>query len=65
MVIELLAVGGLAASALQVGLMVRPVRLKQKTPAQLGHPMAGPASRQAAHFAVSRQRPANRPKFRT
>lgn len=65
MVIEILSAGGLMAGALRVGLMVRPVGRKQKTPAQLGHPMAGPASRASAHVALSRQRPANRPKFRT
>ena len=66
MVIEIVAVGALAAAALQVGLMLRPVRLKPNDdPARLGHPMAGPASLGAAHFALSRERPANRPKFRT
>jgi hypothetical protein len=65
MVIEIVAAAGLAAAALQVGLMVRPVGLKRDDPAKLGHPMAGPASRAEAHFALSRQRPANRPKFRT
>jgi hypothetical protein len=55
MVIEILAVGGLAAAVLQVGLMLRPVGLKQDDAAKLGHPMAGPASPAAAHAAILRR----------
>jgi hypothetical protein len=39
--------------------------MRRDDPAKLGHPMAGPASIGSAHFALSRQRPPNRPKFRT
>jgi hypothetical protein len=53
--VTILLVGGLAAMALQVGLMVRPVRLKQDDPAKLGHPMAGPATPAAAHAAILRR----------
>jgi hypothetical protein len=45
--------------------LLPPPGMKPDDPAKLGHPMAGPASLKAAHFALSRQRPANRPKFRT
>jgi hypothetical protein len=53
--IGVLAAAGLAASMLSVGLMVRPVGLKQDDPAKLGHPMAGPASPAAAHAAILRR----------
>ena len=54
-IFEIVALAGLAAAALQVGLMLRPVRLKRDDPAKLGHPMAGPASPAAAHAAILRR----------
>lgn len=55
MVIEILAVAGVAAAVLQIALMLRPVRLIPDDPAKLGHPMAGPASPAAAHAAILRR----------
>ena len=65
-IIELLAAGGLAAAVLSVGLMLRPVgTMRLPDPAKLGLPMAGNASQQAAHAALSRGGGDLRPKFRT
>jgi hypothetical protein len=50
----------------RIALMVRPVGTpKLPDPAKLGMPMAGNASPQAAHAALSRGGGAARPKFRT
>jgi hypothetical protein len=64
--IEILAAGALAAAVLQIALMLRPVgTVSLPDPAKLGLPMAGNASQQAAHAALSRGGGAPRPKFRT
>lgn len=65
--IELVGFAVLAASGLRVVLIVWPLggaRLPDPSTVA-GMPMAGPASQQAAHAALSRQRSAARPKFRT
>jgi hypothetical protein len=63
--IDLVGGGLLVAAMVRVALIVRPpARAKLPDPAKLGMPMAGPATLQAAHAALSRQRSASRPKFR-
>ena len=53
MVIEILAAGGLAAAALQVGLMLRrPPGVKLPHPAKIGLPSGGLASPAAVHAAL-------------
>ena len=47
------ASGILAAALLRIGLMMRPVKMKLPDPASLGLPMAGPASQDAAHAALT------------
>ena len=65
--IELAGFGFLVAGVLRVALIVwPPPGAKLPDPSTVpGMPMAGPASINAAHAALSRQRPAGRPKFRT
>jgi hypothetical protein len=65
--IELVGFAALVASGLRVALIVwPPAGAKLPDPSTVaGMPMAGPASQQAAHAALSRQRSAARPKFRT
>jgi hypothetical protein len=64
---ELIIAAGGVAALLRIALTVRPVPGgKLPDPSTVaGMPMAGPASQQAAHAALSRQRSAARPKFRT
>jgi hypothetical protein len=64
--VELVAPAALVLCVVRF-LLVRPItpRAKLPDPAKLGMPMAGPATLAAAHAALSRQRPASRPKFRT
>jgi hypothetical protein len=65
--IELLAFAGLLACIVRVALIVwPPPGAKLPHPSKVaGMPMAGPASQASAHAALSRQRSASRPKFRT
>lgn len=64
--VAVLAAGGLVAAVIQVKLMLRPVGTGGLPDAsKLGLPMAGNASQQAAHAALSRGGGAPRPKFRT
>ena len=65
--IEVLAFAALVAGVVSVLLIVwPPPGAKLPPPSKVpGLPMAGPASPQAAHAALSRQRTAARPKFRT
>jgi hypothetical protein len=64
--IELAGFGLLVAGVLRVALTVWPPgTAKLPDPSEVaGMPMAGPASINSAHAALSRQRPAGRPKFR-
>lgn len=66
-VIEGLAFAALVAGVVRVALIVWPPPCaKLPDPAKVaGMPMAGAASQQSAHAALSRQRLAARPKFRT
>jgi hypothetical protein len=63
----LIAAAALVACALRVILIVRPLPgAKLPDPSKVaGMPMAGPASINAAHAALSRRGSAARPKFRT
>jgi hypothetical protein len=65
--IEVLAFAALVAGVVSVVLIVwPPPGAKLPHPSKVdGLPNAGPASPQAAHAALSRQRSVSRPKFRT
>ena len=65
--IEVVALAALVAGVVRVALIIwPPPGAKLPHPSTVaGMPMAGPASPQAAHAALSRQRSAARPKFRT
>jgi hypothetical protein len=62
--IELAGFGLVAAGALRVVLTVWPPGTANLPDPSTLPEMAGPASINAAHAALSRQRPAGRPKFR-
>lgn len=65
--VEAAAYGGMAACALRIWLLLRPVAgVKLPHPSTIpGMPMAGPASVHAAHAALGRRGQSARPKFRT
>jgi hypothetical protein len=66
-VVELVAPALVVLAAVRIALRVRPLPGNElPDPAALGLPMAGPASQQAAHAALSRKHPGwTPPKFRT
>jgi hypothetical protein len=64
-VVDVLAPAVAVLAVVRIALLVKPLASnKLKTPAQLGMPVAGPASISSAHAAL-RRGAARRPKFRT